>query len=96
VTSFVVGERYTRDQVRAAAGLRPMAGGDWATGYARVGNEVFVFCNIGVAGRTGHDYPNRWVDDALDWFGKTGSSINQPMINGMIAGALTTHVFWRG
>jgi putative restriction endonuclease len=99
VTNFDVGERYTRDQVRAvraALGLPPMSGGDWATGYARFGDEVFVFCNIGAAGRTGHDYPNRWIDDALDWFGKTRSTPDQPMIKAMATGAVTTHVFWRG
>jgi hypothetical protein len=73
-----------------------MSGGNWATGYAGHGDEVFVFCNIGVAGRTGHDYPNRWIDDALDWFGKTGSTPDQPMISAMVTGAVVTHVFWRG
>lgn len=96
MTNFTVGERYTRDQVRAAVGLPPMSGGDWATGYARFGDEVFVFCNIGVAGRTGHDYPNRWIDDALDWFGKTSSTPDQPLIRAMVVGTVTTHVFWRG
>lgn len=96
VTSFSVGDRYTRDQVRAALGLQPMSGGDWATGYTQYQGEVFVFCNIGVAGRTGHDYPNRWIDDALDWFGKTGSTPKQPMIKAMVTGTVTTHVFWRG
>ncbi|RRN63453.1 GIY-YIG nuclease family protein [Caulobacter sp. 602-1] len=95
MTHFDIGELYTRDQVRAALGLPPMAGGDWATGYARVGEEVFVFCNVGIAGRTGHDYPNRWIDDALDWFGKTGSTMDQPLISAMLAEAVTTHVFWR-
>lgn len=96
MTIFVVGDRYTREQVRARIGLSPQKGGDWATGYARIGQEVFVFCNIGVAGRTGHDYPNRWIDDALDWFGKTGSTADQPVIRAMVTGAVTTHVFWRG
>lgn len=96
MSSFEIGQRYTRDQVRASLGLQPMTGGDWATGYARHGDEIFVFCNVGVAGRTGHDYPNRWIDDALDWFGKGGSRRGQPMIEDMISGAVTTHVFWRG
>lgn len=29
VTSFEIGKRYTRDQVRASVGLPAMAGGDW-------------------------------------------------------------------
>ncbi|WP_199743638.1 hypothetical protein, partial [Caulobacter sp. 602-1] len=64
-------------------------------GSARVGEEVFVFCNVGIAGRTGHDYPNRWIDDALDWFGKPGSTMDQPLISAMLAEAVTTHVLWR-
>ncbi len=96
MTIFSVGDRYTRERVRAIIGLPPQKGGDWATGYARVEQEVFVFCNIGIAGRTGHDYPNRWVDDALDWFGKTGSTPDQPLIRAMVTEAVTTHVFWRG
>lgn len=96
MTTFTVGDRYSRDEVRAALGLPPMSGGVWATGYARHRDEVFVFCNIGVAGRTGHDYPNRWMDDALDWFGKTPSTPDQPLISTMISGAVTVHVFWRG
>ena len=96
MTTFKTGARYTRDQVRAELGLPPMAGGDWATGAPRLGAEVFVFCNVGVAGRTGHDYPNRWIDDALDWFGQAGSTPDQPQIAAMISQSVTTHVFWRG
>ena len=96
MTQFNIGARYTRDQIRAALGLPPMIGGDWATGYTQYAGEVFVFCNIGVAGRTGHDYPNRWVGNTLDWFGKTGSTPHQPMIMSMVTRAVTTHVFWRG
>lgn len=95
MTAFRVGQRYTRDQVRAELGLLPMTGGDWATGYARCDEEVFVFCNIGTAGRTGHDYPNRWSGAQLVWFGKTTSRIEQPLIRAMLDGVLTTHVFWR-
>ena len=54
------------------------------------------FATLGVPGRTGHDYPNRWIDDALDWFGKGISQQGQPMIDAMIGGAMRTHVFWRG
>lgn len=96
MTAFEIGGRYTRDQVRAKLGLPAMAGGDWATGAPRLGDEVFVFCNVGIPGRTGHDYPNRWIDDALDWFGQAGSTPHQPQIAAMVSHLVTTHIFWRG
>lgn len=96
MTVFEIGSQYTREQVRAVLNLPPLKGGDWATGAPRLGDEVFIFCNVGVAGRTGHDYPNRWIEDALDWFGQAGSTPTQPQIAAMVTHAVTTHVFWRG
>lgn len=65
-------------------------------GYSRWDDEVIVFCNVGIAGRTGHDYPNRWDGKDLVWFGKTGSALHQSLIQQMVDGAVTVHVFWRG
>ena len=82
--------------MRAALSLSQMSGGDWVIGYAQYEGEVFAFCNIGIAGRTGNDFPNRWVGDALYRFGKNGSTVDEPMIQSMVTGVVTTHVFWRG
>ena len=53
---FKRGSEYTRDEIaKFVRPENPPRGGDWDTGYARIENDLFVFMNIGVAGRTGHD-----------------------------------------
>jgi putative restriction endonuclease len=93
---FEVGGKYTRkdiqDLLRVPGNRR---GGIWDTGYTRYDAEVYVFCNIGIAGSTGHDYPNRWDHDELVWFGKNGSTVGQPLIKAMVSGAVPVHFFWR-
>ncbi|MGO4816334.1 hypothetical protein AB4156_43270, partial [Cupriavidus sp. 2MCAB6] len=69
---------------------------NWATGYDKWGGEFFVFCNIGIAGRSGHDYANRWDGKTLHWFAKNGSRLGQPVIDEMIGGNAPVHIFWRG
>jgi hypothetical protein len=34
--------------------------GAWDTGYREYGGDIFIFANVGVPGRTGHDYDNHW------------------------------------
>ena len=57
---FLVGKEYSRDDIWEAyhpgEGKRP-PGGKWVGGYATVENDLLVFANIGVAGKTGHDFP---------------------------------------
>jgi 5-methylcytosine-specific restriction enzyme A len=48
-----------------------------------------------VAGRTGHDYPNRWDGDDLIWYGTTGSKLEHPSIQYMISGQGKVFVFFR-
>ena len=56
---FKRGSEYTRDEIaKIVRPDNPPRGGDWTTGYARIENNLFVFTNIGVAGRTGHDFEN--------------------------------------
>lgn len=95
---FVQGQSYKREVILAAVtgGARTVVGGDWATGYATVGEDTYVFCNVGVPGRTGHDYPNRWLGRDLHWFGKPNSKEDQPQIGGMLRGRGRVHIFWRG
>lgn len=97
MSRFTVGHTYTRDEIAELIDLpvHLRRGGSWATGYMRWEDEVFIFCNVGVAGRTGHDYPNRWKGGDLVWSGKTNSTKDQPLIRGMINGELTVHLFWR-
>lgn len=98
VFRFEIAELYTRDQIAEKIGLPPerRRGGNWSTGYDTWQDEHFIFCNVGIAGRTGHDYPNEWLDKSLIWSGKTSSRQEQPLIRRMISGAEPVHVFWRG
>ncbi len=69
---FEVGGKYSRIEVQELLGLpEPTTSGKWGTGYAREGDEFYVFANVGTAGRTGHDYKNEWVsDDVMQWEAK--------------------------
>ena len=57
---FQVGNTYKRRDVYKVIGIpEDTKGGNWDTGYARHENEWFIFCNVGIMGRTGHDYANK-------------------------------------
>jgi hypothetical protein len=94
---FEVGKAYTREEVAAQVGNNDyQGGGSWDTGYAFFNGEFFIFCNVGIAGRTGHKYPNRWDDGRLVWSTKPGTRLGQPQIERLISGQVPVHVFWRG
>lgn len=73
-TRFTFAETYSRAQVAERIGMpKERQGGNWMTGYDEWNDEYFVFCNIGIAGRSGHDYANRWDSKELIWFAKGGA-----------------------
>lgn len=93
---FEVGGQYTRAQIQDLVGVpADRRGGDWATGYTRFDNELFVFCNVDSAGRTGHDYPNRWDGEQLVWSAKSRSNLSQPLMRAISEGSSPTHIFHR-
>ena len=97
VSQFKKGEKYARSDVAEIIGLpaNRRHGGNWSTGYDTYNNEAYIFCNVGEAGRTGHDYANEWVGDELTWCGKTGTHRHQPLIRKLTDGTMPVHVFWR-
>lgn len=93
---LVVGETYTRDQIAELIGMpEERRRGNWATGYDRWNGDFYVFCNVGTAGRTGHNYSNRWDGKLLVWRAKNGSKLHQPQIQDMLSGRYKVHIFWR-
>lgn len=54
--------------------------------YNREGDNLFVFMNIGIPGRTGHDYKNTYDRDTeeVSWCGKSKTNSNQPVIRQII------------
>ena len=56
---FKRGAEYTRKEIaKIVRPDNPPSGGNWTTGYDRIGTNLYVFANIGVPGRTGHDFEN--------------------------------------
>ena len=88
--------KYTRPDVKELAGLpRNAKGGIWDTGIVEHGGEFLIFANVGVEGRTGHDYGNRWEDKLLRWYHKSSSHIGWESCKRLLEGDRIVHVFWR-
>lgn len=93
---FQVGMEYTKQDIYRIVGVsREKQGGDWDTGYHNHEECVFIFANIGVAGRTGHDYGNRFRGDDLVWFGKTRAKLSHNLIQFMLTSNRQVYVFYR-
>ncbi len=93
---LIPGNRYTKSDLYTifnVPGKRQK--GSWNTGYLKYEEAVYIFANIGVAGRTGHDYDNHWKSGDLVWFGKTGSHVNQSVISYMLKPFTTVYLFTR-
>ena len=95
---FKRGVQYTREEIaKIVRPQNPPRGGDWTTGYARIDNNLFVFMNIGVAGRTGHDFENHYDEttQTLIWFSKPNRKSSNKLFQKIITGELKLHFFAR-
>lgn len=72
-------------------------GGNWTTGYVREGESLVIFANIGVPGRTGHDFPNSFdsAQQLMTWYGKPNAHSAQPTFRDLFEGGVTPQVFVR-
>ena len=94
---FVVGRNYSRGDVKELAGVRrDSVGGPWHTGVLEHNEEFLIFTNVGTAGRTGHDYDNRWEGPFLRSFHKRGSHLGWASVQRLLERDRVVHVFWRG
>jgi hypothetical protein len=95
---FKRGSQYTRDAIaNLVRPEKPPRGGNWTTGYAVIDDKLFVFMNIGVAGRTGHDFENYYDEktNTLIWFSKPNKRSTNPLFQKLISGELTPYFFAR-
>ena len=95
---FKRGSEYKRDEIaKLVRPDNPPRGGDWTTGYARIENDLFVFMNIGVAGRTGHDFENYYDEESnkIIWFSKPNKHSSNPLFQKLLSGELTPYFFAR-
>lgn len=94
--NFIVGKTYKRKDIYRIIGIpEDTKGGNWDTGYNQYKNDWFIFCNIGVAGRTGHNYNNQFVGDELVWFGKNHTKKEHPTIQCLVHPAGKIYIFTR-
>src|SRR6266704_5670309 len=93
---FRIGKSYSRGDVKRRLGLPakgPLA--FWQSGYVRHRGEWFIFANVGVPGRTGHDYDNRWRGTTFVWWGNLSSHADQPSIKRILTRGTKIHIFTR-
>lgn len=93
---FTLGEEYSRSAVFKMLDLDPEPkGGDWFTGYAEHEGNVFIFCNVGTPGRTGHDYGNHFDGDRLVWSGKGPSKLQHASVQILLKPPGRSYIFYR-
>lgn len=93
---FLVDRQYTRKDIYGLIGLpETTRGGNWDTGYNKFNNDYFIFANIGVPGRTGHDYENRFDGSDLYWHAKSNTRLDQPQIQELLNPPRCVFVFFR-
>ena len=94
--AFTVGRTYTREQVQDLLNV-PIArrDGQWRNGYPKFEGQFYIFCNVGMPGRSGPNYQNAWDGNDLIWFGRSTTSLKQPVMREIASGDRPIHVFWR-
>ncbi len=58
--------------------------GNWNTGYTTYNDNIYIFANIGIPGRTGHDYANSENGDLFNWEAKNNTKVSQSAIQRML------------
>lgn len=82
---FTVGKSYSKKNIYQLLEVPiKRRRGAWDKGYHVYDGNVFIFSNVGIPGRTGHDYNNYWDGDLFVWEATNQSHINQPQIRLMI------------
>jgi len=93
---FISGQSYSkRDLYGILEVPLELQKGNWNTGYTTYRGKVYIFCNIGVPGRTGHNYDNHWEHDYLIWFGKTNSNKSQASTKLLLDQNTEVYIFTR-
>jgi 5-methylcytosine-specific restriction protein A len=93
---FQIGYKYRRRDIYKIIGIpEDTKGGNWDTGYNKLQDDYFLFCNVGTPGRTGHDYGNRFDGHYLHWYAKGGTRLSQPQIQELLKPPGNVYIFFR-
>ena len=94
---FIVGKQYSRKDIYGLLHVpTEKRRGNWETGYTKYQGEYYVFVNVEIPGRTGHNYNDKWLPEGtLLWHGKNNTKLNQPGITEMISNSTPCHFFTR-
>jgi len=100
--NFKRGSEYSRDDIHFLYFGKPypkVGTGNWTTGYVQPkgSNDLIIFMNIGVPGRTGHDFENKYDPETntIVWYGKTKSHSRQPTFQKLFSRELKPYFFAR-
>lgn len=100
--SFKRGSEYSRNDIHFLYHGTPVprvGTGNWTTGYVSPTgtNDLIIFMNIGVPGKTGHDFDNKFDPDTntIIWYGKPNTHSGQPTFKKLFSKELTPHFFAR-
>jgi len=93
---FKINNEYKRKDIYKIIGIpEDTKGGNWDTGYNLYKEDFFIFVNIDTAGRTGHDYRNKFDGDDLIWYAKNNTRLHQPQIQKFLNPPGKIYIFWR-
>ena len=94
---FTINQQYSKKHIYKILEV-PKSGqrGDWDSGYHEHDGIIYIFANIGVAGRTGHDYQNHWAKGNLVWYSRGRATSEQPLIREMLSPNSQVRIFVRG
>jgi 5-methylcytosine-specific restriction protein A len=93
---FFVDKEYTKKDIYKIIGIsQDTYGGNWDTGYNQYKEDFFIFSNIGMPGRTGHDYDNRFEGSLFHWYAKNNTKIYNPQIQLLLNPPGYIYVFYR-
>ena len=97
--NFKKGFEYTRKSIGEICypSIGRPAGGNWDTGYTSFEDNLIVFMNIGIPGRTGHDFDNFFdeTSNTITWYGKPNAHSKQPTFKKLLNQEITPHFFAR-
>lgn len=91
---FTIEQTYTKKQIYELLKVPiERRKGSWDTGYREYNGDYYIFANIGIPGRTGHNYANYWDGDLLHWEAKANTHIAMPSIRKLLNRELNQRVF---